>query len=551
MSAVGQYWRTIRYLTSRQIVYQVRNRLRRRPRLHWQQNPPEVYFLTVSEADKPVLWQRGAFTFLNQRVSFPEQINWNYTDNGKLWTYHLTYFDFLNQPNVSAAEGLKLIRDFVTQTDTLRDGLESYPTSIRLTNWIQFLSRHQIRDYQINAHLFAQAHLLSRRLEYHLMGNHLLENGFALLIAALYFRHERWLRKGIKLVQATLNTQILDDGGHNERSPMYHQILLDRLLTVLLALQTDKWHNDDSFLAFLIQKAVQMLDWLSTITFRNGDLPMVNDATSGMAPTTVQLWQKADRILSTSYDREATVDVGSERRKSLRNTSGYQMFRQDRYELFVDAGAIGPGNQPGHAHADTFSFVLYVDNQPIIVDSGTSTYQTGQRRNWERSTAAHNTVEVSGLNSSEVWAAFRVGRRASVTVMRNTKTALTARHDGYRPLNIIHQRSWSVEPANLIIVDRLLTGANELSAGETGIARFHFHPGIDIQIVSSVVMAGPLQLYFDSDTEFEMHVTKYDMAEEFNTLRSAQCLEITFVNSLKTTLTLRNEHTLPDILFRT
>ena len=35
-----------------------------------------------------------------------------------------------------------------------------------------------------------------------------------------------------------------------------------------------------------------------------------------------------------------------------------------------------------------------------------------ERRRYDRSTAAHNTVSIDGTDSSEVWQIFRVGRRA-------------------------------------------------------------------------------------------------------------------------------------------
>ena len=53
-----------------------------------------------------------------------------------------------------------------------------------------------------------------------------------------------------------------------------------------------------------------------------------------------------------------------------------------------------------------------------VVDPGVSTY-VGPRRQWERSTAAHNTVCLNGHDHSEVWGSFRAGalaRSASPTV---------------------------------------------------------------------------------------------------------------------------------------
>ena len=45
-------------------------------------------------------------------------------------------------------------------------------------------------------------------------------------------------------------------------------------------------------------------------------------------------------------------------------------------------------------------------------DSGTSTYERDSERLRQRGTAAHNTVQLGGVDSSEVWSGFRVGRRA-------------------------------------------------------------------------------------------------------------------------------------------
>ena len=57
---------------------------------------------------------------------------------------------------------------------------------------------------------------------------------------------------------------------------------------------------------------------------------------------------------------------------------------------------------------------MHVDGEPLLIDTGTSTYAAGAVRDRERSTAAHNTLEVDGRDSTEVWGAFRAGRRARV-----------------------------------------------------------------------------------------------------------------------------------------
>ncbi|GAB3709976.1 hypothetical protein GCM10027592_46590 [Spirosoma flavus] len=480
------------------------------------------------------------FTFLNQSVDFEDSIDWNYSHYGKLWTYHLNYFDYLNQPNVAPKEGLALIRDFIAQTNVLRDGLESYPTSLRIINWVQFLSRHRIQDEAINAHLYAQATLLRQRPEYHLMGNHLLENGFALLAASLYFRQTNWHNYAGKLLKKELSSQILPDGSHNERSVTYHQLLLDQLLNVWAMVHNNTWQPDKLLSEFLSEKANQMLTWLNSVTFRNGDVPMVNDATFGMAPTTAQIRRKATQlnlpdITSLIKPVDKSGNVASENNTD-RNDSGYRMFRRPTYELFIDVGAVGPDHQPGHAHADTFSFILYVHSQPVLVDPGISTYQIGATRDWERSTMAHNTVSINTLNSSEVWAGFRVGRRARVNVLLDTPTFLVAYHDGYQSLGILHERSWTVGDHQIRIVDRLLDRNNEVAHTQSGIARFHAHPSLSIQIGGNKARIGSAKISFNPVTKSDFRVIEYDMAQGFNQRQPAQCLEVAFKGQLETVL---------------
>src|SRR5919202_2239257 len=178
MKKGGLFWRTIKHLQARQAAYQVINRLRSRPKLRLPKTSPVSHFLPVPKADKPVSWSNGTFTFLNQSVNFlysnedadatTNEVDWNYAAYGKLWTYNLNYFDFLNQPDLPIQQGLWLIQSFIKQTHRLNDGLEPYPTSLRVVNWMQFLSRNQIQDESINCHLVAQVDLVSRRLEYHL-----------------------------------------------------------------------------------------------------------------------------------------------------------------------------------------------------------------------------------------------------------------------------------------------------------------------------------------------------------------------------------------------
>ena len=521
MTSIGQYWRTIRHLHSRQVVHQCIHRLRQQPTFRLLKQAPEGHPLTAPDPVKPVSYNPdGTFSLLNCPPIRPE--NWNESHYGKLWTYALNYFDCLNQSTMDLPTGLALIEDFIQESHLITDGMEPYPISLRIGNWVQFLSRHRVHDTFINTHLFMQADVLSQRLEYHLEGNHLLENGFALLTAALFFQHRPWFSKACAVIESELERQLLPDGGHDERSPMYHQLLLDRLLDLLLMLRNNDWQHDQELIDFITRKAEKMLGWLETITFSDGSTPLVNDAAAGIAPTTNQLRWKAVRVgVRPSGGRLAE--------------SGYRMIRQARYELLADVGPIGPDHQPGHAHADTLSFVLHVDNKPMLIDAATSTYQSGTRRSWERSTAAHNTVEVDGQNSSEVWGSFRVGQRARAVIIENSDDILTAQHDGYSRLGITHERCWHTTPTDIRIHDHLIPTRRN-PPHQTGIARFYVHPDVRVQQTAYGVQAGPVTFHFVADPPPSVRLTTVELADGFNRLRRGTCITVTFQEQLTTTL---------------
>jgi len=139
--------------------------------------------------------------------------------------------------------------------------------------------------------------------------------------------------------------------------------------------------------------------------------------------------------------------------------SGYVRLSRGAWTVIFDAAAVGADCVPGHAHADTLAVEIAYDDVNLITNSGTSTYEIGQTRGWERSTRAHATVEVDEENSSEVWASFRVGRRArpfcrSLSESVECLTAAAA-HDGYRylPGAPVHHRSITLSDSCVRIID--------------------------------------------------------------------------------------------------
>ncbi len=532
---------TVKYLKSIQIYYRLYYFARRRIRnLYGFHYPLAVASNSAELRLEPSIASyrsvaNRTFSFLNLSHTFDNEIDWNYSEYGKLWTYNLTYFDFLQQEEMSKEKGLELIYDFIEQSSSHKDALEPFPVSLRGINWVKFLTNHAIKDQKIDDSLYAQYKILMNNLEYHLLGNHLLENGFSLLFGAYYFQDEELYDKAKEILVAELDEQILDDGAHFELSPMYHQIMLFRVLDCInLVTGIPQGHflvghsllvigeeQENELESLLIQKTEQMLSWLNIMTFENGDIPLLNDSANGIAPTTEQLNAYAKELQITNHESRIT-------NHELRQ-SGYRKITKPNYEMIVDIGSIGPEYQPGHAHSDTFNFELYITPAtihqqlstkiPFIIDTGLSTYETNKRRTQERSTASHNTVELDGLDQSEVWGGFRVADRAYVISLEEDDDRIKVVHDGYeKRLGALHQREFLFQENSIEIIDTILSDKEH-----DAVARFHFHPDVTEEMIHERIQI----------KNYKLKIKNYMYTSEFNRLIEAKMLEITFKNRLE------------------
>ena len=127
-----------------------------------------------------------------------------------------------------------MLLDWVNKNNIGREvGWESYPTSIRIVNWIKWHYLKNDLPKTCLQSLMLQSRWLCKRIEWHILGNHLFTNAKALVFAGLFFSSEEsdgWLKKGLKIIDEELNEQVLNDGGNFELSPMYHSIFFRRLI---------------------------------------------------------------------------------------------------------------------------------------------------------------------------------------------------------------------------------------------------------------------------------------------------------------------------------
>lgn len=413
----GLLYRTIKHLRPTQVFHQVKYRLRKPAYVALEAPDVDGCNLKTEPIPRWKCYEGNTFTFLNLNHEFA---GWGFNEYGNLWTYNQNYFDWLNQEGMTAEEGCKWIDRFIDEILGFKAqssmSLDPYPIALRCINWVKFFCKfpETATKPKLDA-LYSQIKLLEKKLEYHLLGNHLLEDAYALFIVACYFQDTKLLDKAQKLLVAQLKEQVLPDGAHYEQSPMYHCILLDRLLDCInIAYGLQLTAYCDKLKAY----AIKMLGHLEYVVYADGSIPMLNDSANGIAPLPARLFDYANRL-------------GFEWKSIPMKESGYRKLQSDKMESIVDVGDITAVYQPGHTHADSFNYELRIDGKPFVVDTGISTYNKNERRQYERSTVAHNCVAVNGRNSSEVWGGFRVGKRAKVSGLQLTAYGLEASHNGY------------------------------------------------------------------------------------------------------------------------
>lgn len=372
------------------------------------------------------------FRFLNEEH---EIRTWNDPGLSKLWLYNLHYFD---------SPTPELIKRWIDENERgSGNGWEPYPLSLRITNWIKYELSGGILPQVALRSLAQQAEALLGKIEYHLLGNHLLVNAKALLFAGAFFSGPSaasWLKAGQKILTREIREQILNDGGHIERSPMYHALILEDALDLVNLSRVYPGAIPD-----VQPVSGPMLGWLKQMTHPDGEISFFNDTALGIAPTPALISDYARALGLFALP----IELGA---------SGYIRLEHGPAVAIFDAAEIGPDYQPGHAHADTLSFELSLRGRRILVNSGTSTYENNAARSLERGTAAHNTLRVDGLDQSEMWGAFRVARRAHCFDIRTDHQKFAeASHTGYRRLSppVTHRRRIELGDKELIITDKL------------------------------------------------------------------------------------------------
>lgn len=369
---------------------------------------------------------------------------------------------------------------------------------------------------RIGDSLFAQLeHVHRYTSRFSSPNTHLIGEAAALFIAGLVFgdrkRPAAWMRHGAALLIQEAERQVFPDGVHGDLSARYHCYTLDFYLQALVLAE----HNRFPFPESVRGKIREMLNFVMHLSTPLGTIPLLGDDDGGRALALQQrtyssfndalglgslLFERTDfKHRAGAFFEETYWLLGEKAWKSfdqLENTTpkdtqavfpngGYIIQRSgwgplDSHLIF-DTGGLGLLTG-GHSHADALSVILSSGGRDLLIDPGTYVYNCAPAwRSYFRSTQAHNTVSIDGLDQAETGGTFRWKTGISTRSDRDPlfpAEYLEAEQHGYRrlPQPVTHRRRLLHIPGEYWIVADDFQGA---SAEHTFDFNYHFGSAVD------------------------------------------------------------------------
>jgi hypothetical protein len=387
------------------------------------------------------------------------------------------------------------IRRLLDEWPKVGDLFEHNEDAVRQIAWHQeFLAAFPSRGSSANNHVVAEA---AGRLA-------------AACAFPWYARTSEWLRSAASLLERELAANTFDDGLNRELATDYHRFVLE--LGLLAAVEADAHGHDLS--AATWQRLAAMLDAGAAILDATGRAPRQGDGDEGRAlvvddpdrdPWATVLGTGSALVgasdwwpaLDGGVQGSVVGALGRDRRLPRPPVrprrfpdAGLVILRSradDGPEIWCrcDGGPHGFLSIAAHAHADALSLEVRHDGVDLLADPGTYCYH-GEPvwREWFRSTAAHNTVEVGGVSQSEsggpfLWTTQARTRTVTCDVGEQPVQTWSAEHDGYGRLSTptVHRRSVTLDSPG-----RSLTVVDTFDAAADLPLQLSWHAGPDVMV---------------------------------------------------------------------
>jgi hypothetical protein len=317
-----------------------------------------------------------------------------------------------------------------------------------------------------------------------------------------------WRETGLHLLTQQATAQTHPDGVNKEQATGYHRFVAELLLLIVVRSRQGAVSHEP----ILENTLERMLDYMLFSLTPVGTSPLWGDSDYGRALGLGQnkdfwdfrpilsagavLFGRADwKFAAGRFDEEAFWLLGAEGlnlwehldSRPPEQTSrafpqaGLYVLRDawtaDTDVAFFRCGPFGLGGEGhcAHAHCDLLSFMLWVNGQPLLVDSGTYMYH-GPWRDHFRLTAAHNAVLVDGRDQAVPMPNFNWKQVSEAKCVDWTGKRVTGAMTYASQVEFIRDLAHP-RPGVWELVDKF-TGHDEHILEWF----FHFAPGLDLQL---------------------------------------------------------------------
>jgi len=276
--------------------------------------------------------------------------------------------------------------------------------------------------------------------------------------------HAAYMTRALRFLPQEIGRQILPDGCHVERSPAMQLSALQDLTEIRTLLQAAQIVPPPALTGAIERSAAA----LRVMRHGDGGLALFNgsrEETAGLI----------DLVLS-------QAGRGARGPSSLPD-GGFQRLQAGRTVLMVDCGAPPPPGLDRFAHAGTLSMEMSIGRERLIVNCGGTDGAGAEWHDALRATAAHSTLVIADLSSSEVRPQGLGRRPEKVEVHRQEANGahwLEASQDGWRkPFGAIHRRRLYVAETG---EDVRGEDSVEAETGQPFSVRFHLHPAVSASL---------------------------------------------------------------------
>jgi hypothetical protein len=379
--------------------------------------------------------------------------------------------------------------------------------------------------------------------------NHLVAEATGVFLASIVFRHlpkmDEYRKRAHSILSREITRQFYADGVNKEQTTHYQIACYNCFLLAGLLGKRNGIDFPDEYWKRL-EKGAKFIVELSG---RDLSIPYIGDKDDGrtivlsemsdkaaqsLLATAAVLFQRRDfkeragffdemsfwllglqgKIIFNSMDSQNVLLDGSSRFEQ----GGYCILSSNRggeYKLIFDCGPLGFESIAAHGHADALSFILSANGREFFIDPGTYTFNADSPyRNYFRSTTAHNTIVVDGLNQSEWAGPFLWSRKAKsfVTdwVSSERCDKVSGWHDGYHRLKdpVTHRRAIEFDKkAGTIRIGDYIEAKDTHSITQY----FHLSPQCEIDVITKnrfLITNSGYKIELITDVRFECKIVR-------------------------------------------